>query len=412
MFLLVVSKNMIKISIYILLTITLVGCAGAGSFKGKTEGTEVDSRGNIITLDQGQSAKEIYYIANEAMSRGQYELAAESYRKIEANHPFSKYAEQSHMELAFVEYKMKHWDAAIAIIDRFISMNNTSELLSYAYYLRGLANFNRGKNLANIVIPHVQIDKDPVTIRNSYEDFKYVVKNYKNSTYTKDSLKRMLYLRNTLASYEMHVANFYYKRKAYMAVINRCNHLIEKYPNAPANIDALFFLEKSYDALLMTDSARDVRKIIVKNYPNYKSLFFEKETDNKIKKNLTVLSNVADDIAIKMGFDIKEQSVDNFNGVYKVEYFTNDNLVEIPRNIKPQKYTIVHKFNKEKNIVEKNEEEKSFLNLFSSEDNPDLIVNDVIVEKNKENKLIVEDEDKELNKNSLPDNTTIELIEN
>ena len=55
-----VSKNMIKISIYILLIITLVGCAGMGSFKGKTEGTAVDSRGNIITLDQGQSAKEIY----------------------------------------------------------------------------------------------------------------------------------------------------------------------------------------------------------------------------------------------------------------------------------------------------------------------------------------------------------------
>ena len=41
---------MIKISIYILLTITLVGCAGAGSFKGKTEGTVVDSRGNVISL--------------------------------------------------------------------------------------------------------------------------------------------------------------------------------------------------------------------------------------------------------------------------------------------------------------------------------------------------------------------------
>ena len=205
-----------------------------------------------------------------------------------------------------------------------------------------------------------------------------------------------------MASYEIHVASFYYKRKAYMAVINRCNYLIEKYPNAPANIDALFFLEKSYDALLMTDHARDARKIIVENYPNYKSIFFEKETDNEIKKNLSALSNVADNIAIKLGFDIKEQSTDNFNGVYKVEYFTNDNLVEIPRNIKPQKYTIVHKFNKEKNIVEKDDEEKSFLNLFSSEDNSNLIVNDVIVE----------DEDKELNKNSLPDNTTIELIEN
>ena len=197
-----------------------------------------------------------------------------------------------------------------------------------------------------------------------------------------------------------------------MAVINRCNHLIEKYPNAPANMDALFFLEKSYDALLMNDSARDVRKIIVKNYPNYKSSFFEKEKQGELKRDLLALSNVADDIAIKIGFDIKEQSVDDFTGVYKVEYFTNDNLVEIPGNIKPQKYTIVHKFSEEKNIVEKNGEEKSFLNFFSSEDNSDLIVNDVIVEKNKENRFIAEDKDKELNKNSLPDNTTIELIEN
>ena len=403
---------MIKISIYILLIIALAGCAGMGSFKGKEGGTAIDGMGNIITLEQGQSAKEIYYIATEAMSRGQYDVAAENYRKIEADHPFSKYAQQSHMELAFVEYKMAHWDTAIAIIDRFIAMNNTSELLSYAYYLRGLANFNRGKNFFSKVLPHVQIDKDPINIRNSYEDFKYIVKNYKNSTYTKDSLQRMLYLRNTLASYEIHVASFYYKRKAYMAVINRCNHLIEKYPNAPANMDALFFLEKSYDALLMNDSARDVRKIIVKNYPNYKSSFFEKEKQGELKSDLLALSNVADDIAIKIGFDIKEQSVDDFTGVYKVEYFTNDNLVEIPGNIKPQKYTIVHKFSEEKNIVEKNGEEKSFLNFFSSEDNSDLIVNDVIVEKNKENRFIAEDKDKELNKNSLPDNTTIELIEN
>ena len=173
---------MIKISIYILLIITLVGCAGMGSFKGKEGGTAVDGRGKIITLEEGGSAKEIFYIANGAMSRGQYDLAAENYRKIEANHPFSKYAEQSHMELSFVEYKMKHWDSAIAIIDRFISMNNTSELLPYAHYLRGLVNFNRGKTIFNTVLPHVQIDKDPVNIRNSYEDFKYVVKNYKNST--------------------------------------------------------------------------------------------------------------------------------------------------------------------------------------------------------------------------------------
>ena len=399
---------MIKISIYILLIITLVGCAGMGSFKGKDDGTVVDSRGNIITLEEGQSAKELFNIANGAMVRGQYDLAAENYRKIEANHPFSKYAEQSHMELAFVEYKMNHWDSAIAIIDRFISMNNTSELLPYAYYLRGLVNFNRGKNLFNKVLPHVQIDKDPVNIRTSYEDFQYILKNYKNSTYTKDSVKRMTYLRNTLASYEMHVANFYFKRKAYMAVINRCNYLIEKYPNAPANMDALIFLERSYKALIMTDHARDVRKIIKENYPDFKSSFFQEE-DNKIKKNILAVSSLGDDIAVKMGFDIREQVADDFDGVYKVEYFTNDNLVEIPRNIKPQKYTIVHKFNKEKNIVEIDDKPINLLDYFSSDDHSHIIVKDIIAG---ENKLIVEEKVIELHKDIDSNNDAIELIKN
>ena len=400
---------MIKISIYILLIITLVGCAGMGSFKGKDDGTVVDSRGNIIKLEEGQSAKELFDIANGALVRGQYDLAAENYRKIEANHPFSKYAEQSHMELAFVEYKMKHWDSAIAIIDRFISMNNTSELLPYAYYLRGLVNFNRGKNFFNKVLPHVQIDKDPVNIRTSYEDFKYILKNYKNSTYTKDAVKRMTYLRNTLASYEIHVANFYFKRKAYMAVINRCNYLIEKYPNAPANMEALIFLEKSYKALLMTDHARDLRKIIEENYPNFKSSFFQEKIDNQIKKNILAVSNLGDDIAVKMGFDIREQVVDDFNGVYKVEYFNNDNLVEIPRNIKPQKYTIVHKFNEEKNIVEIDDEGRNFLDYFSSDDHAHLIVKDIIVG---ENELIVEEKGIELHKDIDSNNDAIELIKN
>ena len=400
---------MIKISIYILLIITLVGCAGMGSFKGKDDGTVVDSRGNIIKLEEGQSAKELFDIANGALVRGQYDLAAENYRKIEANHPFSKYAEQSHMELAFVEYKMKHWDSAIAIIDRFISINNTSELLPYAYYLRGLVNFNRGKNFFNKVLPHVQIDKDPVNIRTSYEDFKYILKNYKNSTYTKDAVKRMTYLRNTLASYEIHVANFYFKRKAYMAVINRCNYLIEKYPNAPANMEALIFLEKSYKALLMTDHARDLRKIIEENYPNFKSSFFQEKIDNQIKKNILAVSNLGDDIAVKMGFDIREQVVDDFNGVYKVEYFNNGNLVEIPRNIKPQKYTIVHKFNKEKNIVEIDDEGRNFLDYFSSDDHAHLIVKDIIVG---ENELIVEEKGIELHKDIDSNNDAIELIKN
>ena len=389
---------MIKIAIYTLLISALFGCS---SFQGKEEGEDIDRFGNTInSSEEILSVEQIYNNAKGALLREQYDEAIKGYREIEANHPFSKFAEQSHIELAFANYKLKRWDPTIAIIDRFISMNNTSKLLPYAYYLRGLANFDRGKTFFNFVLPHVHIDKDPINIRSSYEDFKYIYTNYKDSKYVKDSMKRMVYLRNTLASYELHVSNYYFNRKAYIAVINRCNYIIEKYPGAPANIDALFFLRKSYELLMMTDSSRMINKIIQKNYPNYESVYFSNVLDNKVRDNVIALSEFADDIAIKMGFDIENQSVDNFSGIYNVEYFTNENLVEIPRNIKPERYSIVHTLNNKKISVENDEEQINILNFFFKEDKNDLLVQDIIVGENtKKNKET--DEQK---------NSTVDLI--
>jgi len=405
---------MIKRALYILLIFSICGCA---NFQGKEEGQKIDRFGNTINEDGNiETAQEIYNKAKGALKREEYENAIESYRLIESNFPFSEYATQSHIELAFAEYKLKRWDSAVAIIDRFISMNNTSQLLPYAYYLRGLVNFNRGKTFFNFVLPHVQIDKDPFNLRNAYEDFNYVYKNYTKSEYVDDSLKRMIYLRNTLASYELHVANFYFKRKAYVAVINRCNYLIEKYPNSPANIDALFFLKAAYEKLLMKDNARDIEKIISMNYPDYKSIYFSDVLENKVRQNILAISETADDIAVGLGFDIEEQKVDDFTGVYNVEYFNNDNLVEIPMNIKPDRYTIVHKRNTEN---KKNKKEANWLEYIISDDKSDLYVKDIIVSNEKELstnndkvKVIEENQANEINDDQNSEEEILELIEN
>jgi outer membrane protein assembly factor BamD len=405
---------MIKKIIYILLITTLAACS---NFKGKDENVEIDSRGNVTNKDiEGQTAEQIYSIAKTALKSSSYDVAIENYRKIEANFPFSKYAEQSHIELAYAMYKLNRWDGSISVIDRFISMNNTSKMLPYAYYLRGLNNFSRGKTFYNYILPHVQIDKDPLNIRSSYDDFNYVYKNYKNSKYAKDSLKRMVYLRNTLASYELHVANYYFKRKAYIAVINRCNYIIEKYPSAPANKEALFFLKKSYESLLMNDNVRLIEKVIKKNYPEYQSVYFNDAIGNKAKQNLIAISEVADDIAISMGFDIENQVEDNFDSVYNVEYFTNDNLVEIPRSIKPEKYSIKHTAISNKKSIKNDEDQLNIFDYFSTEDTKDLNVKDIIVGEivdQSPNEKHLNNEEKEENKNTEiidSENEVIELI--
>ena len=61
-----------------------------------------------------------------------------------------------------------------------------------------------------------------------------MVEQYPKSEYAPDSLQRMVYLRNRLASYEVHVARFYYKRDAYVASAQRAKGAIEQYDGAPA----------------------------------------------------------------------------------------------------------------------------------------------------------------------------------
>ena len=161
---------------------------------------------------------------------------------------------------------------------------------------------------------------------------------------------------------------------------------------------------------MMTDHARDIEKIIEINYPNYQSKFFQDVLDNNIKRNVLALSETADDIAIGLGFDIEDQKFDNFSGVYSVEYFTNEDLIEIPRNIKPKKYTIVHKESKkiidiEEVVEEIKESSSTIIEYFSSDDTSDVIAKDIIV-----GEISIDNESK-TKKDKQTESEEIEVIE-
>jgi len=121
-----------------------------------------------------------------------------------------------------------------------------------------------------------------------------------------------------------------------------------------------------------------------------------------------------------MGFDIENQSVDNFDGIYSVEYFSNESVIEIPRNIKPERYTIIHTINNEKFSIKDNLEQLNILNYFSKDDKSDLLVQDIIVgetiSKNREslkkdNSIKSDDKIDELDENIDSEDQLIELLE-
>ena len=105
-----------------------------------------------------------------------------------------------------------------------------------------------------------------VNARKSFAAFKTVVEQYPKSEYAHDSLQRMVYLRNRLANYEVHVARYYYKRGAYVAAAQRAKSSLDQFDGAPATQEALQILISCYDQLHLTDLAAQSREVYAANY--------------------------------------------------------------------------------------------------------------------------------------------------
>jgi outer membrane protein assembly factor BamD len=71
-----------------------------------------------------------------------------------------------------------------------------------------------------------------------------------------------VFLRNRLAEYENHVADYYLRRGAYIAAINRAKYALEHYPEAPQLEKTLQILVASYEELGMNDLSADARRVL------------------------------------------------------------------------------------------------------------------------------------------------------
>jgi outer membrane protein assembly factor BamD len=227
----------------------------------------------------GWSANKLYSEAKNAMAEGTYDKAVKYFEKLEARYPYGRFAQQSQLEVAYAYYKQQERASAIAACDRFIRLHPNHPNVDYAYYLKGLVNFNEDLGLMGYVSMQDLSERDPKAAQESFEAFKALVNKFPDSKYAKDAAQRMAYLVNALASLEVHVAHYYMRRGAYVAAISRAQNSIKTYPDAPANEEALFIMVKGYDVLNMADLRDDAERVMKKNFPN--SAYYKRGLDKK-----------------------------------------------------------------------------------------------------------------------------------
>lgn len=225
------------------------------------------------------SAGKIYGEAKIAMNDGAYDKAVKYLEKLESRYPYGRYAQQAQLEIAYAYYKQNEPVSAIAACERFIRLQPNHPNVDYAYYLKGLANFNEDLGILGYISNQDLSERDPKAARESFDAFRDLITRFPDSKYTPDARDRMNYLINALASHEVHVANYYMRRGAYVAAVNRAQTAIKTYPDAPANEAALAIVVKAYDAMGMTELRDDAERVMKKNFPD--SLYYTQGKDFK-----------------------------------------------------------------------------------------------------------------------------------
>lgn len=227
----------------------------------------------------GWSANKLYNEAKGAMEDGAYDKAIKFYEKLEARYPYGRYAQQAQLEVAYAYYRQEERVSAVAACDRFIRLHPNHPNVDYAYYLKGLANFNGDLGLMGYISNQDITERDSKAMKDSFDALKELVSKFPESKYAPDSELRLKYIVNALASYEVHVARYYMKRGAYVAAANRAQFAVKTYAEAPADEEALFIMIKAYDALGMADLRDDAERVMRKNFPS--SEYYTRGLDRK-----------------------------------------------------------------------------------------------------------------------------------
>ncbi len=224
--------------------------------------------GSTSVQDRFGTADQIYNDGTRALETGAWANAVGYFELLEVRYPFSKYTKQAQLDLIYAYYRDNQPESAIDAADKFIRENPRHPNVDYAYYLRGLVFFEREPNPLERLF-RVDLTKRPPTDANrALANFEVLLRRFPDSQYAPDTRQRIVFLRNRLAEYEKHVADYYMVRGAWVAAINRTKNIIEEYHDTTVVADALRIQARAYRKLGMDDLAADAERVLAANYPD------------------------------------------------------------------------------------------------------------------------------------------------
>lgn len=236
----------------LILTLTFTACASS-----KKDITDI-------------SARDLLNLARTATDSGQYAEALSYYEQIEARFPYTIFSKQALLDQAYNYYQQTEDEKALVTVERFLKLYPNQEGADYAYYLRGLVYYGKGRGIIDFLVEASTSKRDFEASKNASDAFAKVIKDYPQSPYVEEAKLRYDLLYNQMGQYEVNLASYYLERGAYVAAINRAFSAIREFPQAQAQEEALAIISSSYDKLGLTEFRDNTIAILKHNYPQTK----------------------------------------------------------------------------------------------------------------------------------------------
>ncbi len=223
-----------------------------------------------LIADSGE--QQMYREAQRHLKNENFSLAVRSLQGLESRYPFGRYAEQAQLELIYAHYSAYEFVAANEAADRFIRLHPRHPNVDYAYYMKGLAAYDIEPGFFSRFIPSDDTKRDVSHIQTAFAEFAQLLARFPDSAYAPDARQRMVHMRNMLARNEIHVANYYFRRGAFMAALNRGKYVVEHMQQTPSVADGLAIMGQAYLLLGLNDLAEDSIAVLCENYPDHPNL--------------------------------------------------------------------------------------------------------------------------------------------
>ena len=210
----------------------------------------------------------LYTRGRKALANKEYDEAVSNLKALESRYPFGPFSTHGQLYLAYVYLKNHDPQNAHAAAFRFIRLNPDHSNADYAYYIRALSSYMSNIGFIERYIPLDQSRRDTNNALKSFNEFFQLVSLYPSSPYSAEARQYMIALKDRIAQSQLHIADYYLRRRAYVAAINRGNEIVNHYPRTKAVEPALGIIIESYQHLELEKPAKAALLVLTTNFPH------------------------------------------------------------------------------------------------------------------------------------------------